>query len=425
MKKIPFTGFDCFFLALEKHDKYKGTSGNTCRYVFDFDGYFAVNELQILLEDNQLVDFLCSLRYTKNLFRSPYWYVGSRQKIEVHEINSDEYIPRQILNQKVLLDRIPLSFDLIQRSNGTTSFIFSWHHILMDGYGAVLFLKQLFSNTEPKLDALSSKEISTYNFDAFLKATKAKFFIDKTSKGLLSGVTPKRVFKKVDQRVSIISFSKDETQLIDEFSYAAGAMYGRTAFLMACSARAVQTILGIRNEKVTNFWIPVPRDNRKKGGYGPILGNILSFLFYRLRKTELNSIKEAVSAINKQMVSQIKMNIPMYYNHLMNFMKWLPLNIYYYLIKRGGTNSIAGFLFTVAPDHPSELMKIFDKNVVNAVNLPSNTYPPGLTFSYINFNGCLQLMILYYEQVISEHEFKVVEQHLKQELLTGKEYNYE
>lgn len=426
MEKIPFTGFDCFFLALEKHDKYKGTSGNTCRYVFDFDGHIRANELQSLFEENKVIDFLCSIRYKKNsLFSTPYWFVDSRVKLTVNEIISDEYIPNQILNKKVSIEGDSLSFDLIQRSNGNTSFIFSWHHLLMDGYGAVLFLKQLFSNTEAKFEDLFSKEISTYSFNAFLKAAKAKFFIDKTSKGLLSGVTPKLISKKVQQRIKIILFSNDETQQVNKTSIAVGAIYGSTAFFLTCSARAVQTILGVRKEKVTNFWIPVPRDNRKKGGNGPILGNILSFLFYRLRKSDLNSIKGTVSVINKQMVDQIKMNIPMYYNHLMNFMKWLPLNVYYSLIKRRGTNSMAGFLFTVAPDHPNELMKFSDKNVVNAVNLPSNTYPPGLTFSYMNFNGCLQLMILYYEQVITEDEYKAVEQHLRKELLTGKEYNHE
>ena len=426
MKKIPFTGFDCFFLALEKHDKYKGTSGNTCRYVFDFDGHITTKELQVLLEKNKIVDFLCSLRYKKkHLFSNPYWFVGGEIKFIVNEVVSDEPIPDQILKEKVSLERIPLLFDLIQRSNGSTSFIFSWHHLLMDGYGAVLFLKQLFSNTEAKFEVLSSNETPTFTFDALFKAVKAKFFIDKTSKGLLSGVTPKRIPKKVKQRVGIISFSKSETQQIDTTAIGVGAMYGRTAFLLACSARAVQTILEIRNEKVTNFWIPVPRDNRKKGGNGPILGNRLSFLFYRLRKNELNSIKETVREINNQMVSQIKMNMPTFYNHLMNFMKWLPLNLYYYLIQRKGVNAIAGFLFTTAPDHPKELMQVFGKNVVHAVNLPSNTYPPGITFSYMNFNGSLQLMILYYEQVITENEYKAVEQHLRKELLTGKEYSHE
>ena len=136
-----------------------------------------------------------------------------------------------------------------------------------------------------------------------------------------------------------------------------GAKFGRSPFYLACSARAVKEILVQRKSVVSNFWIPVPQNQRKKGALGPLLGNHLSFLFYRLNTTTLESLRNSVISINDQMVNQVRNGIPKAYDVLMNFLKRIPSSLYYQLIKGPQGGSLSGFLFTLAEDHPAELFK--------------------------------------------------------------------
>ena len=206
---------------------------------------------------------------------------------------------------------------------------------------------------------------------------------------------------------------------MDQFALRSGAKFGRSAYYLACCCLVVKSILEMRGDRIHNFWIPVPIDDRKKGSSGPVVGNRLSFLFYRIGRKSMNSIKACVDSVNQQMIKQIGANIPAAYNHLMTYMKWLPLRIYLYLVKRRSGNSIASFLFTVAADHPQEFTAIQQRKVTNALSLPANPCPPGLTFAFMKFQKSLQLMMLYHPEAISEDEMNFLGKHIQFKLMGG------
>ncbi|UXP33043.1 hypothetical protein N6H18_03610 [Reichenbachiella agarivorans] len=422
MQQFPFTGFDAFLLALEQQYLQHDISGNICHYVITVDSDIPKSALETLLDTNDFAQQLFRLKSRKpKTFHIPHWHLDvSGEPLTVGEIISDELIPVEIRSRRLLTSEQCLSLDKVSRSNGQMSLILSWNHMLMDGYGAVLFLKRLFGvDHSSDMELLVAYEKPHYNFKTFWAATKSKFFIDHTSRLPLTMISPPKLGDDSVERTKILTFDANEVKQIDESALRCGARYGRSAFFLACSARAVKTVLENRQTKVHNFWIPVPRDNRRKGAKGPIIGNRLSFLFYRLKNKEMNSLESCVQSINGQMVDQIKSKSPDSYNQLMNFMKWLPLSLYYYLVKRRGGNSIASFLFTVAADHPRELETIMGRPVVDAMSLPAHAYPPGLTFAFMNVRETLQLMILYHTQAVSDEEYQLIEKKIKYELVTG------
>jgi len=409
---IPLTGTDCFILALEKHDKNKDSSGNTCRYIIDLDGDLSLEHLKAELDKNETIQWLSDFYIATSLF-SKKWKIKKNSLIQLNKIESETTIPQQILKRKLNKAVPPLfCFDLIKRKNNTTTLIFSWHHLIMDGYGAVLLLKSL-AKVLPSLPP--KHQVATIN-TTLKKAVQSKKFLDETSKGSASDLLQNST-QKSTQSIKIIRFSKTESQQIENNAKAAKAVFGISPFYLACLSLAIKNTLTNRKEKNINFWIPVPQDNRKKGATSPIIGNHLSFLFYRIFNTDLTSINACVASINKQMLHQIKMALPKAYQHLMGYLKYIPSSIYYQLIKGPKGKSLSSFLFTIAADHPKELENIFGCKILNAISLPPNTYPPGVTAAFSSFNEQIQVAILYYNDVLSEDEIVQIEQDLKANLL--------
>lgn len=424
MERIPFTGFDAFLLTLEQQYSKHELEGNICRYVIDLEGELNKETLQELIDSSKLLETLNSIKAEKaSTILTPFWKpIDTSHKLLVRTFESDELIPEEVSANRLTPSESLICFDLVKRSSGNTTLIFSWHHLLMDGFGAALLLKQVFK-TEGDSINLSGKEQAKFSLNTFLQAAKAKFFIDRTSKSPITSLISRKKLSSGSGVIQVISFGEDEVKQIDQIALNAGAKFGRSAYYLACCCRSVKSILEMRGENVDNFWIPVPVDDRKKGSLGPIIGNRLSFLFYRIGKESMDSIQACVDSINQQMVKQISSRIPQAYNHLMNYMKWLPLRVYLYLVKRRSGNSIASFLFTVAAEHPKDLATISQQKVINALSLPANPCPPGLTFAFMKFQNSLHLMMLYHPEAISEEEIDFLAKHIQFELMGGKTNN--
>ena len=142
--KIPFTGFDTFLLALEEQYKQRGAIGNVCRYVIDLEGKLEKDDVQALLRQNTIATTLFNTSFEKaKSLQIPFWIQKESRKIEVQEFDADELIPSGVKSKTLDPSEHCLSIDLAHRSSGNSTLIFSWNHMLMDGYGAVLFLNQL------------------------------------------------------------------------------------------------------------------------------------------------------------------------------------------------------------------------------------------------------------------------------------------
>lgn len=420
--KLFLTGADCFILALEKHNRLQGAVGNTCRYVVELEGRLDAEAFKKKINQDTIILQLSALSIAKTgLFFKPRWQLNPVKEIEVTEHKGDVLIPDTVLQKQFTIEQPGLfSFDIVQRTNGNSCLILSWHHLLMDGYGAVLLLKRI-SNSAKEIMLSDEEPKVNFNFKNIREAAKAKFFIDRTSKKELSSIGSTKEYKTVNQKIKVIQFTQEETKQIENNAAVLGAKFGLSPFYLACSARGVKQILQERKVPVTNFWVPVPQNTRKKGALGPLLSNHISFLFYRIANAELNSLKECVSSLNNQMVNQIRNALPKAYGILQGFLKRVPSSFYYQLIKGPQGKSLASFLFTVAEEHPQELLEFEGLKVLNALSLPPNNFKPGLTFAFMRFNNCLQIMLLYFGEVLSEKEITNLEKQLKNELITGQD----
>ena len=141
-------------------------------YIIDLDGILETDRLKEL-QENEIVQWISSfiyLNWFKKVDRKNLLLVKSEID-DASEFSLDKSIA-------------PLLRFGIQHLEGKKSrLVMSWHHLLMDGYGAVLLLKSLGKTLrEVSYDANSSSKENK----SLRKSIRAKLFLDSTSKGAIS-----------------------------------------------------------------------------------------------------------------------------------------------------------------------------------------------------------------------------------------------
>jgi hypothetical protein len=414
------------YVLEKKHMPDTSVSNNTCRYLLTVSGHVDAEKFESAINDNHDITWLASLTPVKpHALAIPRWQPSAhlaRIPVQVH--HNDEAIPSGILARKINIEQPPaLTFDLVYRPTGETTIILSWNHLLMDGYGAILLLTQI---------AVDLRSSSTHITDtgkplllspsSFWQATRAKFFVDRVSRKPLSGIMDLKRQPSSIQKIRTLQFTVEETATMDKVASSLGAQFGRSPLYLACAARSVYALLEKEGKTIDDFWIPVPRNQRKKGAKGPILGNHIAFLFYRIKVVALKSFAACVQSINQQTIEQIRTGMANAYDILIRYLRRTPHPLYYFWIKGPKGGALSSFLFTVAIDHPDEIDHFAGHRVVDGFSIPSNIYPPGLTFAFIHFQGALKLMILYFDGLLSAEELNWLEAKLRFELTTGKSF---
>jgi diacylglycerol O-acyltransferase len=420
-EKLYLTGADCFILALERHSAPSGGSNNTCRYVLELDGRLDAADFRSWVNQQPALKQLCAFYlYRPSLFGLPQWNKGIPGDIEVNECDSNDVIPQHILNRNLShTEPKQFVFDIVHRTPAQSALIFSWNHLLLDGQGAAVLLANIFSGNGD-MPLTTNEGIKAWSLQDFRDAAKAKEFVTTSSKKPLTDIVNTGSGNPSQQRIEVIELSEAETRQIDKNALLCGAKFGLSSFYLACCARAVASFLAGKNVDTENFWIPVPQSTRKKGGVTPLLGNHLSFQFYRIGKNDISEPGRCVRSINDQLVSQLRDNIPKAYETLLKILKRVPTGLYYQMIKMPQGKSLSGFLFTVAGNHPETFNEVRGLQITNALSFPLNVFPPGLTFAFMRFKGMLKVMILSNEAVFDSGDFDSLKETLRNELMMTK-----
>ena len=416
--RISLTGADKFMLALEPEHQLEGTTGNTCKYVLELKGRFHVPNFIQNVRENEVALWLAECYIHPSRGSKKFWSHHFNHQISF-SVYEDCLVEEILFKRQLDKHKGPLfGFDIIVNNENTpdetTIIVFSWHHLLMDGYGAVLFLRNLVSPV--KVQPIVAKQFRL-NWKSLQGMIKVKRYITKSSSGNIATPVSQDVSFAISQYCDI-SFSKEETQKIEQNALKHGAKFGIGSYLLACTAQQIMTTeLLPEFTKKHDAWVPVPHDMRKKGDAWPIIGNHLSFVYYRISGSTIDSTTGTVQSINEQLLHQIKNNLPESNAHLMHYLKKLPLTAYRRLIKGKNRKSLASFLFTVAAEHPSDFNTFFDCPITNAYSIPPNTLPPGLTIAFNRFDDKISIVVQSYEHAIKREQLVDLAQSIRAILL--------
>jgi hypothetical protein len=310
---------------------------------------------------------------------------------------------------------------LLQGAGTGSIVVFTWHHALMDAHGGEMFVRYLgAANTLKQPDWIVDGAIKLPLKIRANIASKMKEFLYNTAQLPLMSL-----YKKTANRpkacYSTLSFTHQQSAAINERARQLNAGFLVSAFYLAATANAVAQVQKQRGVDNNDVLVPIPLDRRKRGAQGPILGNQVSFLFYRIPNAVLNDVSACTSELIEQMKSLMRSENPVHYTIMLDFLRRMPGFFYRRMLKSPTKGLMASFFYSDTGDSLQDFDELFGQPVNGAIHYPPNMYPPGMTFIFSRFQGALQLTFGYMEPVISTAEAELLLMSVRIALLGSKD----
>ncbi|POZ50050.1 hypothetical protein [Methylovulum psychrotolerans] len=406
---IVLNGADYFCLQLDRLMWQTSGKRNVCVLVVTLAERLALADLQQQLDQRPAYQWLCRLRLREGLpFSLAQWVYEPKAAMPVvseYPLAASGKLPDGLLSGGLdIKKQAPFKIDLLQSGDAGSVLVFTWHHVLMDAHGGELFIRYLgmppavrqaswVAPEEPKLPLKVRGKIAS---------DMKQFLYDTSSLPLLS--LYKSNLDKPQACYRVLSFTPQQTLMVNGEAKRLDAGFLPSAFYLAATTYAVAQVQKKRGEIDGDALVPVPVDRRKRGAPGAILGNQVSFLFYRLPKAILEDVPAMTGELMTQMKALMRAESPAHYTVMMDFLRRLPGFIYRRVLKAPTQGLMASFFYSDTGDSLQDFTGLFGQPVKGAVHYPPNMYPPGLTFIFSRYQGALQITLSYMHADLTEFE---------------------
>ena len=423
---LPLNGSDFFQALLDKHHRKVGLQGNVSRFTLDLEGQPDAKALEQRVNKDPYFCWLHQLRWKARWpFQLPVWKKinqPGRIKIKEHQSETITGLPDTLWQYDIKpWKQTPYALDLVYRPNDSSTLVFTWNHSLLDSRGAELLLRYLGGNLEDdkQLIFLPPEEAELPVKEQLDHTQKVKNFLfdGKETKTRLSLLMDSKKSKAAN-RYHLISFSEKETQQIDKNCKKYLARFGKSPVYLATAIRSFNQLLEAKGKKGDSFWVPIPQDQRRKGAWGPVLSNQVSFLFYRLFPEVLSDMKATVDEISKQMIDQIRNRIPQSYKIMMAFSRRMPMWLYSYIVKSPTKGAFASFFFSDTGNSLDGFDHFAGIPITDAVHYPPNAGYPGFTTVFMLFQNKLKVIVAHTDASADEEAIARFEAALRADLVS-------
>lgn len=416
MQPVPLSGSDYFHLLIDKKIKRFGLAGNISRVHFKLGNEADFQSIVKNLQSNSYLNEASSINYQLSWPFKAKWVKLDKRKpriIVTDGITRNDF-NKQILNRKVNNQLGLVCVDLCTLTDNSKHIVISMHHALFDHQGMMNFIAALNNNYDgdlfPPIIKSSSKQIAIN----FWKMTF--YMLGKGGSKLGSLITSNRIQSQVPN-YEVVTFSKEESKQIDQNAWKAGSRIGTSAFLISATAKCVSQTLANRGKDAPFLWFSTPHKQQKIGATKSLFTNQLSFLFFRLSSTELESTSTSVASLNQQLREQIKKRITERYADLMEGMKRFPLFIYELMVDVSSKGKLASFGFSDLGTDQLELDTFLDTNVEAIFRYPPIPTPPGFNVAVVRTNEQYQFVFGYVNTAMSPEELSAYLVNFRKELL--------
>lgn len=171
-----------------------------------------------------------------------------------------------------------------------------------------------------------------------------------------------------------------------------GAGSSLALYMMALTAKKVAATLNDRGTPWTYLWFSTPHDLRPRGASGHLIGNRMSFFFFRLNADVALDPDLSVPELMRQLKQQVRHHGPQQYLALLGMFHHLPLWLSNAMFNLPSAGRWATFAFSDLGDL-SRLPTTFMGHRVQATrHYPPVPSPPGLSVAAGLDNGCLRVV---------------------------------
>jgi hypothetical protein len=418
MELRKLSGSDYFHLLIDRKIKQFGLAGNISRVHFHLYSSADLEELSQKLHQNRSFKNAANIQYNLNWPFAPKWIASDNREPRIIISNSLTEIEfkSQILNRKVDNEKELVCVDLCTLKDGTKHTVVSMHHALFDHQGMMNFIHALNGSFVGDEFAISKSVGFGTSLMNFIGMTIYMLSRGSSKLGSLLSV---RKSKHGIPRYDSIRLSSEESKQVESNAWKAGSRIGTSAYLIACVGRTVNTILQNRGENAPYLWFSTPHKQRKLGTKGHLFSNQLSFLFFKLTSTELNSNASSVEAMNLQLRAQIKEQITEKYAGLMDALRYVPLFIYEQMVNLSAKGKLASFGFSDLGTDQLEMESFCGQKVTSVFRYPPVPTPPGFNVAVVRSKEQFEFVFGYVDEAISDSEMEQFKVEFKNHLLNN------
>ncbi|MCX7086615.1 MAG: hypothetical protein NTV00_01025 [Methylococcales bacterium] len=423
---LTLNGADYFLLQLDRLMWQSSGKRNVCTFVLTLPERLTLEDLQHHLANRPAYQWLCQLRLKQGWpLRLAKWTITTTEKlpaINEYQLSSGDDLPDSVLAADLDISKqSAFKIELLQRAEAGSLLVFTWHHALMDAHGGEMFIRYL--GTEHLLrqpDWVVDEGVKLPLKNRATIALEMKQFLYDISAGSLLSLYKKSAVKP-QAYYRVLSFTAEQSEAISERARQGAAGFLVSAFYLAATTYAVAQVQKQRGIDKGDVLVPIPLDRRKSGAHGPVIGNQVSFLFYRIPNAVLDDVSQCTVELMRQMKALMRSESPEHYIIMLDFLRRMPGFLYRRMLKAPTNGAMASFFYSDTGDSLQGVDDLFGQPISGAVHYPPNMYPPGMTFVFSRFQGALQLTLGYMAADLSADEVEQLLMSIQRVLLGDKD----
>ena len=412
------SGSDYFHLLLDKQMRQRGLLGNISRIHLQLAPSANLQSIAAQLRANATLTQVYRLRIHQQLFRIPQWIEADSpltSAVVLHPKQlSPEAFERDIMQAIVPQREQLIRIDLAQTTDGAHHAVVAMHHVLFDHKGMQLFLSALAqTNHAESPTSFFAASSTTSTWTDLAQAFRATLFAFRSGGWKLASLIHRNTPLTRSAHYLTIPFTEAETTHADTLAMQCGGASGRSAFYLAALLMAVRHVFAQRNEFPPYYWVPVPHDMRKKGANGHLVGNALSFFYFKVYDHQLTSIADAVAAIQQQMMLQVRQKQPWKLEALLRVFRRVPLPLMEAMMNLSSGGKVSTFAFSDLGEQRHTIQNFCDAEVLQIAHIPPVPSPPGLSVVISRHDGQQRIGIAYLPDVLTEDEVFILDNKFK------------
>ena len=403
------SGSDYFHLLLDKQMRQRGLPGNISRIHLKLATSANLHSIAAQLRANATLTQVYHLRIRQELFRIPQWTEAASPLTSAVVLHPKQLSP-EAFEHEVLQAIVPefeqlVRIDLAQTTDGAHHAVIAMHHVLFDHKGMQLFLSALAqTNHAESPTSFFAASATTSTWTDLGQAFRATLFAFRSGGWKLASLIHRNTPLNSPAHYLTIPFTVDETTHADTLAMQCGGASGRSAFYLAALLMAVRHVFAQRNEFPPYYWVPVPHDMRKKGANGHLVGNALSFFYFKVYDHQLTSNADAVAAIQQQMMLQVRQKQPWKLEALFRVFRRVPLPLMEAMMHLSSGGKVSTFAFSDLGEQRHTIQNFCGAEVLQIAHIPPVPCPPGLSVVISRHNGQHRIAFAFVPQSISREE---------------------
>lgn len=434
-ERLPMQGADYFVLSFDNLSRKTGQGGHKAHSFLMLEQLPEVDRLRQLLGGcGEKYPMLSALLKRNWLLGIPYW-VPSRQPVApeiffysqkgsagvLTSYGAEMFDDTHSLMEKITNSPMPrrgnsawpkARFSLLELKDGGAVFVFSWSHLMLDGVGAELFLRELEwsgagrPSETPAVSVAAEKRAGGLG-ESWQKARPVVDFFRELSRTPITCLGPERPLPGQTHFLTR-ELTLEQTEAVHARCAALCGDLVSMPFYLACAMRAHEAVFARRGSSPDSQTCCVPVQTRKKGSRGPLFQNHITMFFGVLSREDTSSIEKATAALMEQHSRFLKDKMGESLDELMHLMSFIPPGLYMTFMKFQMRGPFSSFFHSHTGEFAPGLDSFLGARVKSAFHVPGIGTPPGTGIFCNEKNGRTVVTMCWHEAALDEAERKLL-----------------